>query len=206
MLRLQSLNQINLPGVTQSPTKPSRYNSTESKTANNAICRHLIQSKLLVRILLLFLGVAAFLATGALQRQGLPLVDFEQMNVVTYYPGASPEDVEINITIKLEEAIREVDGIEKFTSISAEGASRIKVFVDPDADNPAEVKAEIRRAVESVSDLPTEMDSDPMVTEAKIANRSIYEAALIMPGSNDRMTLRKHAKALKKAHEAIRRL
>jgi multidrug efflux pump subunit AcrB len=164
---------------------------------------YLIKSKLLLRIILLFLGVAAFLATGNLQRQGLPLVDFEQMNVQTFYPGASPEDVEVNITIKLEAAIREVDGVEKFTSISAEGSSRIKVFVDPDAADPREVKEEIRRAVQSVSNLPPELENDPSVTEAKIANRSIYEAALIMPGSNDRLTLRKHAKALKKRLEVI---
>ena len=30
------------------------------------------------------------------------------MNIVTIFPGAAPEDVELNVTVKLEEALKEV--------------------------------------------------------------------------------------------------
>ena len=43
----------------------------------------------------------------------MPEVDMYEVFYTTIYPGASPEDVELKVTIPLEEAIEEVDDIKE---------------------------------------------------------------------------------------------
>ena len=61
-------------------------------------------------IILLGLG-----ALSTIKRDNFPNVDLEEMTITTRYPGASPEDVELNVTNKIEEELQEVDDIETMT-------------------------------------------------------------------------------------------
>lgn len=161
------------------------------------LIKFLINRPKIVFLLLLFICGLAFSSLLNLKRLSYPRIDFERMFVTTIYPGASPEDVELNVTIKLEEALKEVDGIDYYTSRSMEGVSSIRVTVDPENEDPEKVKGEIRRAVEGVSDLPEEVQDRPNIFEAKVDNWSIYEVALVMDGANERL-LRTHARRLKR--------
>lgn len=49
------------------------------------------------------------------------------VTIQTIYPGASAADVELNVTIPIEEALEEVPGIEEMVSESSEGMSSITV-------------------------------------------------------------------------------
>ncbi len=162
-----------------------------------SIIRYLIARPIVTKLIIIFILGVAVAVMFQIQRQGFPRVDMEKMNITTIYPGASPEDVELNVTVKLEEALKEVDGIEKYTSRSMEGMSRIQVFIDPDSEDKDKVKDDIRRAIEGVSDLPTEVEEKPYIFEVKVDNFSIYEVALTLPG-DDEQNLRFHAKELKK--------
>ena len=77
--------------------------------------------------LIAFLGVGAL---SVIQRDNFPSVDLLEMTITTRYPGASPEDVELNVTNKIEEELEEVDGIERFTSFSMENISIVHVWID----------------------------------------------------------------------------
>jgi multidrug efflux pump subunit AcrB len=100
-----------------------------------------------------------------IQRDMFPRVDFGEVIVTTRYPGAAPEDVELNVTNKIEEELKEVSGIDRFTSYSMENISIIDVVVDLDNADQEDVVREIREAVNSVTDLPAEVDENPDITE-----------------------------------------
>ncbi|MCK5688885.1 efflux RND transporter permease subunit, partial [Myxococcota bacterium] len=77
------------------------------------------------RPLLVRLTFVAVLAMGAykmttIQKERVPAVALNKITVTTTYPGASAEDVELNVTVPLEEQLREVDGISELTSTSRE--------------------------------------------------------------------------------------
>ena len=91
------------------------------------------------------------------------------MDIRTVYPGASPEDVELNVTNKIEDALREVTGIDRIISSSFENRSEIEVYLDPDVKEMDEVKQNIRDAVAGVTDLPTEVTESPEVDEISTA-------------------------------------
>lgn len=160
------------------------------------IVSYLIARPLVSNLLIFFIIFLAFAQSTRLKRQGFPRVDLKKMVITTIYPGAAPEDVELNVTAKIEEALEEVDGIDYYSSISLENQSVIEVSIDPDAEDPEDIKADIRRAVDGVSDLPDEIDDDPHILEIKVDNFEIYEVALVSD-TVDRKTLRKYILDLK---------
>ena len=111
--------------------------------------RHKLANLFTVAVLLL-----GFYSLTYIQRDRRPHVDFGQMTVTTRYPGASSEDVELNVTNKIEEQLKGVRRIEDIISFSMENMSTIQVNLDPDASNHDEIKLEIREAVGRVTDLP----------------------------------------------------
>ena len=124
-------------------------------------------------IILLGLG-----ALSTIKRDNFPNVDLEEMTITTGYPGASPEDVELNLTNKIEEELKEVDGIDMMTSFSMENFSFIHVKIDPSASDKVKVKRDVRDAVSNTTDLPKEITENPMVVEITTAKIPVIEVGL----------------------------
>ena len=135
--------------------------------------RHLLAW--LVTIMTIMLGVSALME---IKRDIYPQVDFGMMSVMTRYPGASPEDVELNVTNKIEEELRTVTGIDNITSISMENISAIIVTLDVDASDQEEIKTEVREAVGRVTDFPVEVTESPLVVELSTAQMDVIEVGL----------------------------
>ncbi len=115
-----------------------------------------------------FTALTILLGLGTLavvQRDNFPSVDFNEMTITTRYPGASPEDVELNLTNKIEEELEEVDGLKWVVSFSMENVSIVHVRIDPDVADARKVKTDVRDAVSRVGELPPEVDEQPVVEE-----------------------------------------
>lgn len=129
------------------------------------LIKYFIQRKLLVYLLSILVVGAGLLAATDLRRQVLPDVDMLMIQITTFYPAASARDVELNVTLPLEEKILEVDGIKRCRSVSMENFSQINITLDPDMNHVEKVKANIRRAVDQVTDLPEEVTERPSIAE-----------------------------------------
>jgi multidrug efflux pump subunit AcrB len=144
--------------------------------------------------LFIALGIGAL---SIIQRDNFPSVDLLEMNITTRYPGASPEDVELNVTNVIEEELKEVDGIDKYTSYSMENISIIHVWLDRSARDFSKVKTDVRDAVSRASKLPDEVDEDPLVEEITTATAiPIIEVGLT--GDVPYGVLRENARMLEK--------
>jgi multidrug efflux pump subunit AcrB len=117
-------------------------------------------------LLIILLGVGSL---TVIQRDNYPSVDLLEMTITTRYPGASPEDVELNVTNQIEEELKEVDGIDRYTSYSMENISIVRVWIDRDAGNSQKIKTDVRDAVSRASELPAEVDEEPLVEEITTA-------------------------------------
>lgn len=135
--------------------------------------RHILAN--LMTIMIVLLGLNTLLT---IKRDIYPQVDFGWMNVTTRYPGASPEDVELNVTNKLEEALKGVTGIKNFTSISMENISLISVIIDIDAPDSEKVKSEIREAVAGVTEFPPEVTDSPHIEELNSTMFPVIEVGM----------------------------
>ena len=76
----------------------------------------------LITSMTILLGVVAL---QGIKRDIFPQVDFGIMSIMTRYPGASPEDVELNVTNKIEDELSGVNNLERVTSISMENVSLV---------------------------------------------------------------------------------
>ncbi len=133
---------------------------------------------LVANLIFVFLFLAGIISVLSMKREAFPRVNFRQVRVLTVYPGASPVDVEKKITIPIEEKLREVEGLDSVRSISRNSESDISIKIDLEHDNPDQVVNDLRRAVDRVTNLPTQVKDRPIVTEQKSSNFPVFEVAI----------------------------
>lgn len=123
---------------------------------------------------LLVLGVAGYLGLGV---DRFPKVEFPTVTVSTVYSGASPEEVETEVTDKIEQQVNTIGGIDTLQSSSAEGLSLVIVqfLLEKDADVAAE---EVRSKVSvAVSQLPPDAEQ-PVVQRFDVGSVPVISYAV----------------------------
>ncbi len=114
--------------------------------------------------LTIFLAIV-ILAIYSLTRIGIdsmPKIEPPVISVISVYPGASPEDVEVKITEPLENQLATTPGLEKITSRSMEGISVISLKFSWGTNLDAstnEIRDRIDLAKRFLPDIPDEMDN-----------------------------------------------
>ena len=92
------------------------------------------------------IGVFSFTRLGV---DRFPKIDFPTITVTTVQPGAAPEQIETEITDKIEEAVNTISGIDDLRSVSSEGISQVIIsfLLEKDTDVAAQ---EVRDKVNGV--------------------------------------------------------
>ena len=129
----------------------------------------------MITLLILLSGVGTLFT---IQRDMFPNVEFGEIIITTRYPGASPEDVELKVTNKIEDELRTVEGLKNFSSWSNENFSMIHIAIDPNEPDQDKVVTDVRDAVNRVSDLPREIDESPYVKELTTSEFPMIEVGL----------------------------
>ncbi|PCJ61912.1 MAG: hypothetical protein COA79_06350 [Planctomycetota bacterium] len=135
----------------------------------------------LTNMVLLFILFGGGVTMLNLPRQGNPNVNMDILSITTIYPGASPEDVEINVTDPLEDELEQIDGILRMHSNSIESMSLITLELDPDYPDSIQLRNDIRSALDSVTNLPKEVKSRPVLKEIKSTDFPVMELAIVGP-------------------------
>lgn len=115
----------------------------------------------------IFVGVIIVIALGIVSFTRmtpdlLPNINLPYAIVITAYPGASPEEVEEEITKPLEQALASLDNIEEITSTSSENMSRISLSFAENV-NMDTLTSEIREKINGVSGSWDDMVSTPYI-------------------------------------------
>ena len=121
--------------------------------------------------------------TRNILREDAPTVDMGVTKITTIYPGATAEEVETEITKKIEDKIREVKGLKKIESRSQINMSIIKITIDIDNFNEEEVNEDIRTELEKVTGLPATA-SKPELFEINTEEFSVIEVAIVGDNKN----------------------
>ena len=137
------------------------------------ITRPIATSLLMAAVLLV--GVVAY---KQLPVSALPEVDYPTMQVVTFYPGASPDVTSSAITAPLERQLGEVPGLNQMLSTSSSGASVITLqFVLSLNIDVAE--QEVQAAINAAQTyLPTDLPMPPIYSKTNPADAPILPLAL----------------------------
>src|SRR5665647_146568 len=96
-----------------------------------AICvKRPVFATVLILVLVVF-GVSGYSKLGV---DRFPKVDFPIVTVTTRQPGSAPEEIETEITDKIEEAVNTVNGIDELRSVSSEGISQVFIAFQLEKD------------------------------------------------------------------------
>ncbi|HEV2721989.1 MAG TPA: efflux RND transporter permease subunit, partial [Thermoanaerobaculia bacterium] len=114
-------------------------------------------------VIILSLVVVGWFAYQQLGVDRFPKVDIPTITITTRLVGAAPEEIETDISDKIEEAVNTISGVDELTSISSEGTSQVIVSFVLEKD--IEVAAqEVRDKVNTIlRDLPK--DADPPIIQ-----------------------------------------
>ena len=131
---------------------------------------------------LVVIGASAYTKLGV---DRVPSVDLPTVTVRTTLPGASPEEVETEVSDRIEEAVNTIEGIEELRSVSAQGSSFVLVTFKLDRDIDVAAQDVRDRVAAAVRNLPDEAeppvvrkqnsDSDPVLRLALTGPRTVRE-------------------------------
>ncbi|MRX26655.1 efflux RND transporter permease subunit [Kangiella sp. HZ709] len=137
--------------------------------------------------------IAGFIGILNLRQQVFPDLITNSISVRVAYPGAAPQEVEEGIVTKIEENIKEIDGIEKITSFAREGSANITIEIKQGyavTDVMDEVKVQVDTVVPQLPDSAER----PVVYERKFQRDVMWVSVY---GDADERTLKEIATEIK---------
>ena len=136
----------------------------------------------MIILALVVVGAASYFRLGV---DRFPSFDLPSVNVRTSLPGGSPEEVESEVSQKIEEVVNTVEGIQELRSVSSQGQSFVIATFNLERDIDVAAQDVRDRVAGVVRNLPRDVDppivgkfnSDfsPVMTVALSADRSVRE-------------------------------
>src|SRR5271169_5895773 len=122
--------------------------------------------------------LAGLVAYTQLPISALPEVDYPTMQVITFYPGGSPEVMATSVTAPLERQFGQVPGLQQMTSTSSDGSSVITLQFNLNL-NIDVAEQEVQQAINaSGTYLPADLPTPPIYAKVNPADTPILTLAL----------------------------
>lgn len=109
-------------------------------------------------LLMLCIIVSGFYALSyAIPLEVFPTVEPDRINVQVSLRGATPEDAELSLATRIEEAINDLEGIEEYISYSYEGGVSVDLDVESGYD-PRDLLDDIKNRVDAINTFPSDAE------------------------------------------------
>ena len=196
------MNETNAPKKPTGSSSDSEYLarlSFDPKLRDGFLNFFVTHTRVILLMMLMLMGWGAY-AYNVLPRESNPEIKIPNVIVNTFYPGASPSDIEELVTKKIEKEVSAVKGVEKVTSTSSNSTSSIVVQFAASEDI-SDATRRVRDAVSTVkNDFPEEV-TEPIVAEISFDDQPIMTMAIT--GPYDGFTLRAAAEKLQEEIEKV---
>ena len=106
-----------------------------------------------------------------------PEIEPDIISVFVPLRGATPEDIELGVAIRIEEAVQDLEGIDQITSRSVEGSTTVNIEVDSNYE-PRELLNDIKNRVDSINTFPADTEK-PVVS---LAQRTYSVISVVVAG------------------------
>ena len=136
-----------------------------------------IRRPVYVIVLFLTIGILGLLGYSSMKAELMPKFTPPSLNVQVIYPGASPTEVENSLTVKLEDALSSMAGVESMRSYSFEGMSMVFVSYTYGTDIAKAVSDAQNKIDSKKAELPSGILA-PIVNEISVDAKSIITLAL----------------------------
>ncbi|TNJ43694.1 efflux RND transporter permease subunit [Tamlana fucoidanivorans] len=139
------------------------------------IIAYFIRYHVAVNVFIIAFVIFGVLGVSSLRSSFFPLVDSRIININVTYPGASPQEIEEGVVLKIEDNLKGLRGIDRVTSVSRENSGVITVEIEKD-ENIDFMLLEVKNAVDRVPSFPTGME--PLIVAKREEVRQTISFAL----------------------------
>jgi len=131
--------------------------------ASNSVAANLLM------VIIIAFGIFSGLT---IRKQTSPDFSLNNIQIAVPYRGAAPQEVEEGVVIKIEEAIQNVQGINRITSRAVEGAGIVTIEVNSDEDIN-EVVSDVKNQVDAISTFPA-LTEKPVISKQLVRNQILF--------------------------------
>ncbi len=144
-----------------------------------------VRNRIWANVLMFSIFGFGLIALNNLRYSFFPEVQPSIITIQVVYPGASPEEVEEGVILKIEENLDGLNDVERVTSVSREnsGTVTVEIMKDADIDN---VLADVKNAVDRINSFPLGIEK-PVIFEQKFRSRSL---SVVLYGETDLYNLK----------------
>lgn len=130
------------------------------------LARICVQRPVFASVLMLAIMVIGTVGYRGLGVDQFPDVDIPVVVITTLLPGAAPEEIEIDVTDKIEGAVNQISGVDDLNSVSSEGVSQVVIMFKLDKDTDVAAQ-EVRDKVNTIlRELPTGIEQ-PIISKVE---------------------------------------
>lgn len=124
----------------------------------DSVARWSVEHRVTVNLLMVFVIILGVLGLSRMKREVFPQFSLDMISVQVVYPGASPEEIEEGILIKIEEKVKSIEGIKKIISKAQEGIGTVILELKEDVDDVQKVVDDIKTQVDLIDTFPEEAE------------------------------------------------
>ena len=150
--------------------------------------RWFTDNKVASNLLMIAIVMGGVLSLPLLDREVMPGIPLDMIQIDVDYPGASPAEIEERICIRIEEAIHDLEGIKSIGSEAVDGRGGVAVEVAKGFDTQ-KMLGDIKARVDALDNLP-EQAEEPQIREAPWSEEVIE---LVVSADTDEAALREIA-------------
>ena len=151
------------------------------------------ENKVAANLLMISILMGGIISFFMIEREMEPYVEFPGARVSVTWLGASPQDIEEQIVVRLEEAVSAVSGIDKLWAVANEGNGTLFVVGKQDIDGAAFVQS-IKREIDAISTFPAAAEP-PTVSRFRSRNEVMRIA---VSGNVDERLLKRTAEKVRR--------
>ena len=150
------------------------------------------RNRVAANFLMVALIVGGLFTWIRLKKEIFPEISSNFILVQTPYPNATPEEVEKGVCVPIEEAIQELDGIERLTSVSFESIGYVNIEVSAGKD-VRKVLNDVKTRVDAIQNFAESVEK-PIIADVLLKNQVM---SLAVTADTDERTLRALAEAVR---------
>lgn len=136
------------------------------------VIEYFIKYHVAVNVIIIAFFVFGIVGALSLKSSFFPLADSKNILISITYPGASPQEIEEGIVLKIEDNLKGLQGVDRVTSTSSENSGTINVEIEKGQDIDF-MLLEVKNAVDRVPSFPTGME--PLVVSKLEAVRETID-------------------------------
>lgn len=140
--------------------------------SHSGIISWFARNNVAANLLMLVLIIGGLFSAVIINKEIFPSFSLNLINITVAYPGAAPQEIEEGINIKIEEAIQDISGIKKTTSVASDSIGSVTIEVE-DGFDVQQVLDEAKLRIDAIATFPDNIEK-PNIFQIKPENNVIW--------------------------------